>query len=229
MSEEEDRERPAGDVVLRGNTMYVLAAGSPMDPAVRAKAMAAMIADRENPKPEEPRMSDREAECHLRALRRVMKRHGKPLPAGSYEPRSMIRGLRGVLAAHEAEVDAEIAEELARMKRARQVRAGEVVLVSGGEYSNYTVACVGVATRDLDIDELIERFRAAHPKLKDGYRGGQYVFANWLANVERAVEEPRCHEVHIGGYDGIEGDVTVKDGAAEELREHIWLIDEDDD
>lgn len=89
----------------------------------------------------------------------------------------------------------------------RIIKAGERIILSSGEYSDYSVLTTVDALEDFDIDFIRKEwvnFKASRTEYCDGH----YEFLAWLINVRRCVAEVAVdwREWHIGSYSRVEFD-----------------------
>jgi len=83
------------------------------------------------------------------------------------------------------------------------LKAGQLAMLTKGDYSDYSPLFAVRAVRDFDVAEQMAIFKSAGTK---GWRAQQR-FALWLL-AQGLVEEVECVEVHLGAYDLTE--VTVE-------------------
>ena len=93
------------------------------------------------------------------------------------------------------------------IKRPRIIRAGENVIISHGEYSDYMTTAFGVALKDIDAIALREEWMEMHPdeRKRDSFdfRG----FTAWLINTKQIIRETPFAEFYLGAY----GDTATMD------------------
>lgn len=81
-----------------------------------------------------------------------------------------------------------------------KISAGEVIVLTQGEYSDFGIKGYIVATVDFNIKEAIEEF---NPTLDEDDWDKHTKFLAWLIHTEKAV--PVKHrEIHIGSYSVLE-------------------------
>ena len=84
-------------------------------------------------------------------------------------------------------------------------KAGELMLIEMGEYSDKSWRGPFRVLKDFDIVELAEHLKATWKRGKNDYTDspGPYEFAEWIAK-EGYIEDVECRSVHIGSYGDIE-------------------------
>ena len=88
------------------------------------------------------------------------------------------------------------------------IKAGELVLLSAGEYSDYGGIALGRATADIDI-EAIAREYADHNTSR---YFDEFKFAKWLVVDKRLIDEVSYKEWHLGCGYGKRMDFSLSDG-----------------
>jgi len=76
-----------------------------------------------------------------------------------------------------------------------KIKKGELFVITHGEYSDYGLITLGRAKKDLDIEQLINKF-TKNRKTRT-YLSGSYKFVNWLVNIESCVEELMLNELNL--------------------------------
>jgi len=79
----------------------------------------------------------------------------------------------------------------------RVIPKDSFVMLSRGEYSDYTVLTFGKALEDIDIDSLIEEYLSIHPEQSKRYCFKEYAFLKWLCVDRKLIEELDYIEYHI--------------------------------
>lgn len=96
-------------------------------------------------------------------------------------------------------------------KRMRTLKAGEVVVVSSGAYSDYGIHGIYRLTQDIDPDGLCEQWLEIHPDLRKEYEFDEYDFIAWVLKEHgEAFEQIEAVEWHLGDYGNLER-MSVKD------------------
>ena len=90
--------------------------------------------------------------------------------------------------------------EGALLKQDTLIEAGEVFILSEGEYSNYDPIAVCRAKRDFEIDAVMQEYLDQHPKQKEDYNFQPYEFAKWLILDKDFAEDLNFREFHVGAY-----------------------------
>ncbi len=85
------------------------------------------------------------------------------------------------------------------MAKMRTIKAGELVMMSAGEYSDYGIHGLFRAKADIDPDTLVAEWLAAHPEQNETYRFREHQF---LAEVCKRglLEDVAAVEWHLGDY-----------------------------
>lgn len=89
-----------------------------------------------------------------------------------------------------------------------EIKKGETVLISTGEYSDYTVKALVRATQDFHPKEMSDEYLARFPDQAEDYGVDFYMFTNWLVNEKKVLEEIEHREWHLGDYGSFSHAVT---------------------
>jgi hypothetical protein len=79
------------------------------------------------------------------------------------------------------------------------IRTGEVIAMSNGEWSDYSIAMFGRVLRDFDENSVLDEYLAENEKQKQEYSFNDSHFINWLIGRE-LLEEIRYREWHYSDY-----------------------------
>lgn len=90
------------------------------------------------------------------------------------------------------------------VKSNTKLSAGEVIVLTNGEYSSFGIAGYIVSRIDFDLQEAIDLFNQQLTEAeRDDIDDPHTKFIAWLVSTERVV--PVEHrEIHIGNYDELE-------------------------
>lgn len=84
-----------------------------------------------------------------------------------------------------------------------KIKKGETIILTKGEYSNYSILDARVALKDFDTKNVMTQHLKAHPKQKREYRFDMDVFIKWL-NRKRLVKLLPLTEWHIQSYSTVD-------------------------
>jgi hypothetical protein len=84
-----------------------------------------------------------------------------------------------------------------------RVKKGQQLLLTEGEYSDYSVIGIFTAKEDLNTKELKAEYLKSYPKQDQPYRSDHHKFVNWLCNTKNLVDEVDFRELHIGSYSSL--------------------------
>jgi len=89
------------------------------------------------------------------------------------------------------------------------IKKGQLVMMSTGSYSDYSVDAVFKVTADFSPDEVVKEFLAI-PKPKDSYNHEtMWQFLNWIVNEKKVFEEVKTTEWHYADWgDSIDVDLS---------------------
>lgn len=82
-------------------------------------------------------------------------------------------------------------------------KAGELLVLEDGEYSDKSWAGPFRVVKDFDIREAEEACRAAHKPTYEGDEPGPWEFREWLCKTGYLADVD-CRSIHIGSYSRIE-------------------------
>ena len=91
------------------------------------------------------------------------------------------------------------------------IKAGELVLLSAGEYSDYGGIALGRATADIDIEAIAREYADANAPNTSRYFD-EFKFAKWLVVDKRLIDEVSYKEWHLGWGYGREAEFSLSDG-----------------
>lgn len=80
-------------------------------------------------------------------------------------------------------------------KRMTPIKQGDLVLISTGCYSDYSVQRVCRATRDIDVEAEIDEFLEKHSGIDLDAFGSEL-----MSYLDGALEETMFRELHLGDY-----------------------------
>ena len=86
-----------------------------------------------------------------------------------------------------------------------QYKAGELVILENGEYSDRSWSGPFRVLKDFDMVELAEQLKATFQPEQDHYSSepGPYDFIQWLS-AEGYLQDVECRRVHVGSYGQLE-------------------------
>jgi len=95
------------------------------------------------------------------------------------------------------------------------VKAGQKMVVTAGEYSDYQIAMIAEAVCDFNIYELRAEYLALHPEQAEEYSFERDQFLAWLVNTKQVARELVLDwmEWHVESY----GNVSKKDMSGQEV------------
>lgn len=67
------------------------------------------------------------------------------------------------------------------------IKAGTVLIITEGSYSDYKIACMAKALVDIDPEKVAREFPLNNPRTTPGYFGIDK-FVDWLANEAKMIE-----------------------------------------
>lgn len=84
-------------------------------------------------------------------------------------------------------------------------KAGELLIIEMGEYSDKSWSGPYRVVKDFDIVELAEQLKATFKPAEHAYSDepGPYDFRDWLS-AEGFIQDVECRSVHIGAYGTLE-------------------------
>lgn len=88
------------------------------------------------------------------------------------------------------------------------VKAGEILLVTQGQYSDYSCTAIMRAERDFDIAEVKALYLAEFPEQAEEYNAEHEQFVGWLSSCGYATDVPH-RELHAGSYGNLEPKLFV--------------------
>lgn len=94
------------------------------------------------------------------------------------------------------------------------IEKGETVLLSTGEYSDYSVKALCLALETFNTEDVIKEYLAINPDETDRYSADFFKFINWLVNERKVLEEIKHREWHLGDYSSFE-ETFITEGGAE--------------
>ena len=95
------------------------------------------------------------------------------------------------------------------MKKMRVIKAGEMLTVTTGEYSDYSVHGVFEAVNDIDTEALKECWLSEHPEQREEHRFQDGLFLGWVFR-QGCLRPISTIEWHLGSY-GTAGKMEVCD------------------
>jgi hypothetical protein len=85
------------------------------------------------------------------------------------------------------------------LKEERMIKAGTLLALETGEYSDYGVEGFYRVLKDFDGKELMRQYLAEHPEQAEAYSGHTYEFSAWLSK-SGFIEDIDYLRWHIGSY-----------------------------
>lgn len=82
-------------------------------------------------------------------------------------------------------------------KNDREFKKGEYIMLSSGEYSDYGVNAVGVATRDFTLSGVYEEYISEHPEQSLHWNLVNYQLIAWLTRSGGPIEEIDTSEINV--------------------------------
>lgn len=96
-------------------------------------------------------------------------------------------------------------------KQMREIKTGEMVMITVGEYSDYQVTGLFKALKDFNPDEIVARFREEKltAEEREDNWAQQMISRHILFLLELGVvEQVQAAEMHLGSYGGLDPRVT---------------------
>ena len=78
------------------------------------------------------------------------------------------------------------------------IKSGELVVLTRGEYSEYRIVDIGKANFDLNVDELLLEYLNLYPQQKEKYRLDQNKFLFWLLEDKNILTDLCYKEFCVG-------------------------------
>ena len=85
---------------------------------------------------------------------------------------------------------------------------GQLILVSNGAYSDYTVMNLWRVLKPFDSQVIVEAWLTLHPEQRAAYHGDFDAFGAWVL-AEGYVELVEHHEWFLGSYGTFDGDLAT--------------------
>jgi hypothetical protein len=82
------------------------------------------------------------------------------------------------------------------------IKKGKLILLTSGEYSDYSVLRVCRCLKDINTKELEKEYLKIYPDQAEAYGLDYYKYLAFLINEKKALEEIKVTEYHIGNYGG---------------------------
>ena len=93
-----------------------------------------------------------------------------------------------------------------------EIKKGDFIILSSGEYSDYGIMAFAEAQMDFDPKDLVPKFKAeVPPRWKDSWE--ESAFGDWLIN-NGYLKKLRYKELYVGDYGKIETEVKDDEGNA---------------
>ena len=89
---------------------------------------------------------------------------------------------------------------MSEQKVTTAIKAGELLTIESGEYSDYGVLGIFRAKVDFVPDEVMNEYLDAHPDERASYSGTESKFIAWLENTKGLIEPVEYRGWHIGSY-----------------------------
>lgn len=83
-----------------------------------------------------------------------------------------------------------------------KIPKGRLILLSSGEYSDYSLAGLYIANVDIVPEEVRNNYLNEYPEEQDNYKLNEVNFKNYLVN-NNLVTPMGCTEWYMGGYSSI--------------------------
>ena len=81
-----------------------------------------------------------------------------------------------------------------------KMKKGELLLLTSGEYSDYSAHALGRVLEDFDPEALQAEWLRLHPDQATDYRANLGAFIAWIINDKALVEELNYREMNVGSY-----------------------------
>ena len=94
-----------------------------------------------------------------------------------------------------------------------KIKKGTMLVISTGEYSNFTIHTLCKALQDIDTEVVKQEYLLVHPEEGVEYHANFYRFMKWIIVDKQLVEEIVYGEWYVGSYSTLESTFEMQDKA----------------